>query len=146
MPFRLKFFKILFFSWLILNLSLVNVPIYAENCCSQKNATKSLELPEATIQAVNINAGAGWGIFNGSIFNGNKNYHITQLIISMTPIHDHHHMKHHHEESIQPRIYTVNIELPPITKGALSIPLANEDLHVHNFDWKILKIFGYQID
>ncbi|GKS68249.1 hypothetical protein W03_02530 [Nitrosomonas sp. PY1] len=124
-----------------------NVTVYAANCCQQANAKQSIELPETAIQELQIDAGFGWGIFSGSIYNGNKDYHITQVTISMTPIHGHghHHTEQEHQDTLyQARTYTIDTDIPPATKGALSMPLPNDLLHIHAFDWKIIKLNGYR--
>ncbi|WP_292995753.1 hypothetical protein [Nitrosomonas sp.] len=114
-----------------------------ESTC-HKHPSKWIELPDEAIQKLKIDAGFGWGIFSGTIYNGNENYHVTQLIVSMTPIHGHHHMDMHANMSHDPKTHQINLDLPPLSKGALSMPLASEDAHVHDFEWKIIKVMGYQ--
>lgn len=141
--------KYMFLLFLIVTTSLfANEPISAEKCCSPVESSKIIELPETAIKNLTINAGFGWGIFSGSIYNHDKDYHIKQLIISMIPIHGHGHGHHHNDHQITangPRIHTITIDLPPDSKGAISMPLPNEDLHIHGFDWKIIKADGYLI-
>lgn len=132
-------------SLLIAQSLFTSVTVYAANCCQQAGAKQSIELPETAIQELQIDAGFGWGIFNGSIYNGNKDYHITQVTISMVPIHGHgHHHMGHQDTLHQARTYTIDTDLPPVTKGALSMSLPNDLLHIHGFDWKIIKLTGYQ--
>jgi len=114
--------------------------------CTQPSDSRQscrVELPVEAIQKLKIDAGFGWGIFNGSIYNGNKNYHITQLTISMVPIHNHHHADMHASMSHEPRVHQIDLELPPATKGAISMPLPSEDIHIHDFKWEIIKVTGY---
>ena len=101
-------------------------------------------MPEKAIQKLKIDAGFGWGIFSGTIYNGNENYHVTQLIVSMVPIHGHHHMGMHAAMSHDPKIHHIDLELPPVSKGALSMPLTGDDVHVHDFKWEVIKVMGYQ--
>ncbi|MBA3757103.1 MAG: hypothetical protein H0X02_13165, partial [Nitrosomonas sp.] len=54
------------------------------NC--HEHQSKLIELPDEAIQKLKIDAGFGWGIFNGSIYNGNESYSVTQLTVSMVPI------------------------------------------------------------
>lgn len=117
----------------------------ARPCCQQSAAQESTmaELPHEVIQKLKIEAGFGWGIFSGSIFNGNEHYHLKQLVVSMTPIHDGHHM--HEDMSHEPRVHQIDLDIPPFSKGALSMPLPNDDAHVHDFKWHIIKVMGYQI-
>lgn len=115
-------------------------------CCQQSDSkqSRSIELPAEAIQKLKIDAGFGWGIFSGTIYNGSENYHVTQLVVSMEPIHGHHHMDMHATMSHDPKIHHIDLDLPPVSKGALSMPLANEDVHIHDFTWKIIKVMGYQ--
>ncbi len=106
-------------------------------------ANEVVELPQDAIHKLQIDAGFGWGIFSGTIYNGNDNYHITQLVVSMTPIHDHHHMHMHPNMSHDPKVHQINLDLPPSTKGALSMALPDDVADVHDFKWEILKVTGY---
>ena len=45
-----------------------------ESTC-HKHHSKLMELPDEAIQKLKIDAGFGWGIFSGTIYNGNENYH-----------------------------------------------------------------------
>lgn len=136
----------LLLSLLIVQPLFTSVTVYAADCCQQAGAKQSIELPETAIQKLQIDAGFGWGIFNGSIYNGNKDYHITQVTISMVPIHGHRHHHMEHQNTLhQARIYTIDTDIPPVTKGALSMSLPNDLLHVHGFDWKVIKLTGYQM-
>lgn len=131
-------------SLLITQSLFTSVTVYAANCCQQADAKQSIELPETAIQELQIDAGFGWGIFNGSIYNGNKDYYITQVTISMVPIHGHGHHHMEHQDTSQARTYTIDTDLPPVTKGALSMSLPSDLLHIHGFDWKVIKLTGYQ--
>lgn len=111
------------------------------SCCQPSDW---IELPKEAVQKLKIDAGFGWGIFSGTIYNGNENYHVTQLIVSMEPIHGHHHMDMHATMSHDPKTHHIDLDLPPVSKGALSMPLANEDVHIHDFKWEIIKVMGYQ--
>ena len=101
---------------------------------SQQQQPCSMELPEAAIRKLKIDAGFGWGIFSGSIYNGNENYHVTQLTVRMIPIHGHHHGEMHTTVPHDPKVHQINLDLPPLSKGALSMPLAAEDTHIHDFE------------
>jgi hypothetical protein len=101
------------------------------------------ELPQDAIRKLQIDAGFGWGIFSGTIYNGNDNYHITQLVVSMTPVHDHH---MHSNMSHDPKVHKIDLDLPPASKGSLSMALPNDVADAHNFDWEILKVTGYQVN
>lgn len=105
-----------------------------------------IELPQDAIQKLKIDAGFGWGIFSGTIYNGNDRYHITQLVVSMTPIHDHHHMHMHPNMSHDAKVHQIDLDLPPSSKGALSMALPNDVADVHDFKWEILKVTGYHVN
>ncbi|MBP6058812.1 MAG: hypothetical protein KA524_10435 [Nitrosomonas sp.] len=115
----------------------------SESTC-HKYQSKLIELPNEAIQKLKIDAGFGWGIFNGSIYNGNDSYSVTQLTVSMVPMHSHHHMGMHTTMSHEPKVHQINLQLPPLSKGALSMPLAEDDTHIHDFEWKIIKVMGYR--
>lgn len=104
----------------------------------------AIELPENIKDQLKIDAGFGWGIFNGNIYNGNSEYVITRLTISMEPIHDGHHIEMMADMSHEVKIHQIDLNLAPLTQGALSMVLHEEDAHVHNFKWEIIKVFGYK--
>ena len=116
-------------------------------CCetSSNNKTKSIVLSDEAIKKLVINAGFGWGIFNGSIYNGNNNYTVTQLIVSMTPIHDHH-MEMMEMSSHETKEYKIDLNLLPLSKGALSLAIDADDTHVHDFEWEIIQAVGHKTD
>ncbi|SEF71591.1 hypothetical protein SAMN05216334_10728 [Nitrosomonas ureae] len=127
--------------------ALTNESLTTPDCCRQSDAQhpNPIELPTEAIQQLKIDAGFGWGIFSGTIYNGNDHYHVTQLVVSMTPIHDHHQMHMHANMSHETKQHQINLELPPITKSALSMPLTGDDAHVHDFKWEIIRVMGYQV-
>ncbi|MCB1949163.1 hypothetical protein [Nitrosomonas sp.] len=114
---------------------------------AKANLPCAFELPAETIAKLKIEAGFGWGIFSGSIYNGNSEYTVTQLEVSMEPIHDHHTMEMTHAEhamSHEPKIKQINMNLLPLTKSAISMALDDDVVHVHDFKWKVLKAYGYK--
>lgn len=134
-----NFFRL--FIGLLLTLLIISSSVLADQPSSN---TKLIELPQGAIQKLKIDAGFGWGIFSGTIFNGNDNYHITQLVVSMTPVHDHHHM--HSNMSHDPKVHQIDLDLPPLSKGALSMALPNDVADAHDFKWEILKMTGYRVN
>ena len=107
--------------------------------------SEAIELPTEAINKLKIEAGFGWGIFSGTIYNGNHEYMITQLTVNMMPIHDDHmemmgHMSH------EPKTHKIDLNLAPLAKGALSMALEGDDTHVHDFDWEILQVLGHKIN
>lgn len=112
---------------------------------SFEDATKSVALPDEAIEKLAINAGFGWGIFSGSIHNGNRSYTVTQLIVSMTPIHDHH-MEMMEMSSHETKEYKIDLNLLPLSKTALSIAIDTNDAHIHDFEWRIIQVLGHKIN
>jgi len=114
-------------------------------CCetSSNKKTKSIVLPNEAINKLVINAGFGWGIFSGSIYNGNNNYTVTQLNVSMTPIHDHH-MEMMEMSSHETKEYKIDLNLLPLSKGALSLAIDADDTHIHDFEWEIIQAVGHK--
>lgn len=120
-------------------------------CVQQEDAMApcSYELPRDTIDQLKIDAGFGWGIFSGSIYNGDGMHLITRLVVSMEPIHDHHHMDmmgDMHVMSHETKIHEIKMNLPPLTKGALSMALPAEDAPIHDFKWEVVKVYGYAVE
>lgn len=108
-----------------------------------KDEINEIALPDDAINKLVINAGFGWGIFSGNIYNGNSNYTLTQLIVSMTPIHDQHsEMSTMSSNAIKK--YTIKLNLQPLSKGALSLAIDADNMHAHDFDWEIIKAMGYK--
>lgn len=103
----------------------------------------SVQLPTDAIAKLQINAGFGWGIFSGTIYNGNSEYLITQMTVHMTPIHDHH-MEMMGDMSHEPKAHKINLNLRPLSKSALSMALEGDDTHVHDFEWEILQVLGHK--
>ncbi len=133
----------------LLALAITSQTIYANQSLNQyeqlpESTPQSTTLPNDVIQKLNIDAGFGWGIFNGTIYNGNGDYFITQLTISMTPIHDDHHMEMHANMSHETKQHQIDLKLPPLSKGALSMALTGDDTHVHDFEWEVVEAAGYK--
>jgi len=136
-------------AWLTLSQSAIASDSPASPKCCQQSANAAIaliELPQDAIQKLKIDAGFGWGIFSGTIYNGNDNFHITQLVVSMTPVHDHHHMHMHANMSHDAKVHHIDLDLPPLSKGALSMALPDDVAGVHDFNWEILKVTGYPVN
>lgn len=108
--------------------------------CYEEN---SVQLPADAIAKLQIEAGFGWGIFSGTIYNGNSEYLITQMTVHMTPIHDHH-MEMMGDMSHEPKAHKIDMSLRPLSKSALSMALEGDDTHVHDFEWEILQVLGHK--
>jgi hypothetical protein len=138
---REKFFRLL--AGLLLALLIASSNTQADQPPSN---AELIELPEDAIQKLKIDAGFGWGIFSGTIYNGNDHFHIKQLVVSMTPVHDHHHMHMHANMSHDPKVHDIDLDLPPLSKGALSMALPDDVVGAHDFKWEILKVTGYPVN
>ncbi len=138
--------RILLLSALIVSHSVVAKEATTPAPCDESAAQQPclVELPQQAIQNLKIDAGFGWGIFSGTIYNGNADYHITQLVVSMTPIHDDHHMHMHAHMSHEAKVHRINLDLPPSSKGALSMALPDDVADAHDFKWEILQVTGYR--
>lgn len=103
----------------------------------------NVQLPTDAIAKLQIDAGFGWGIFSGTIYNGNSEYLITQMTVHMTPIHDHH-MEMMGDMLHEPKAHKIDLNLRPLSKSALSMALEGDDTHVHDFKWEILQVLGHK--
>ena len=130
--------------------SVANQPVksLASSCVDDAQVscheTSSVQLPADAIAKLQIDAGFGWGIFSGTIYNGNSEYLVTQLTVNMTPIHDHH-MKMMGNMSHESKAHKIDLSLAPLSKTALSMALKGDDTHVHDFEWEILQVLGHKI-
>ncbi len=118
----------------------------AQDLCRKRMSSsprKNIKLPETAIGNLQIEAGFGWGIFSGSIYNANKDITITKLIVSMVPVHGPH--MHHTDMSQEPREYVIETNLLPLSKSALSVALTKKDAPIHEFEWGITQAFGYKL-
>ncbi len=118
----------------------------AQDLCRKKMSNsprKNIKLPQTAIGNLQIEAGFGWGIFSGSIYNANKDIAITKLIVSMVPVHGPH--MHHADMSHEPREYVIETNLLPLSKSALSVALTKKDAPIHEFNWRITQAFGYKL-
>ncbi|MCX7184427.1 MAG: hypothetical protein NTW90_04180 [Nitrosospira sp.] len=78
--------------------------------------------------------GSGYGVFSGSIYNGNGDYTVTQVTILLTPI-----------PAGSPLItseYNIDVTVQPLTKSALSVALISDV--TREFSWSLTKARGYK--
>ena len=110
--------------------------------CAQLSAhpNKELEIFSAeVVERITIDAGFGWGIFGGSVYNGNSDYTITQITVKLTP------SQIIGTSSASPLIaeqYHIDITVPPLTKAALSMPLDADG--TLEFLWELVQVQGYR--
>lgn len=100
--------------------------------------TEELDLPPNALARLDVSAGFGWGIFSGTIFNGNKDYAITGITVLLTPPTN--------NKSAQTlgsgSEYDIALALEPLTKGSLSMPVPSDN--TLEYTWKITKARGYK--
>ncbi len=92
------------------------------------------------VEKITIDAGFGWGVFGGSVYNGNSDYTITQITVKLTP------SQIIGTSSTSPLVaerYHIDITVPPLTKAALSMPLDADG--TLEFLWELVQVQGYRV-
>ena len=123
-------------------ISLIGLLLLVIAECAQLSAhpNKDLEIFSAeVVERITIDAGFGWGIFGGSVYNGNSDYTITQITVKLTP------SQIIGTSSASPLIaeqYHIDITVPPLTKAALSMPLDADG--TLEFLWELVQVQGYR--
>ena len=124
------------------HISLIGLLLLVIAECAQLSAhpNKELEIFSAeVVERITIDAGFGWGIFGGSVYNGNSDYTITQITVKLTP------SQIIGTSSASPLIaeqYHIDITVPPLTKAALSMPLDADG--TLEFLWELVQVQGYR--
>jgi hypothetical protein len=112
-----------------------------EGGCEQRLenvGTEELDLPSDALKKLVVHAGFGWGIFSGTIFNGNKDYTVTGITVLLTPATS-------SKSELIPsngREYEIALALKPLAKGSLSMPVPSDN--TLEYTWKITKARGYK--
>lgn len=101
---------------------------------------KRVALPSEAINKLKIDAGFGWGIFNGSIYNGNDDYVIEKVIIKLIPSQI---VGTSSETPLDIKEYTVDVDVPPLSKGALSMFLDSDG--TQEFEWRLINVMGRKL-
>lgn len=104
----------------------------------EKMKLHGIPLPPDALDKLIIHAGFGYGIFSGSIYNGNSEYTVTQITVLLTPTGK---MKPA-EASVDGKEYDIDLTVPPLTKSALSMPILSDN--TQEYSWKITKASGYR--
>lgn len=97
-----------------------------------------IDLPADALAKVIVHAGFGWGIFSGSLYNGNRNYALTQITVELTPAKK----SNAAEAPAEGREYTIALAVQPIAKAALSLPIPSDN--TLEYSWKITKARGFK--
>lgn len=98
-------------------------------------------LPSAALDKLKIDAGFGWGIFNGSIYNGNDDYAIEQVIIKLIPSQI---VGTTSETPLETKEYSIEVTVPPLSKSALSMVLDSDG--TQEFEWHLVNVLGRKIN
>jgi hypothetical protein len=100
-----------------------------------------ITLPSDAVNKIKIAAGFGWGIFNGSFYNGNKNYAIEQVIIKLIPSQI---AGTSSEMPFETKEYNIDMKVLPLSKGALSMVLDSDG--TREFEWRLANILRRKIN
>ena len=114
------------------------------NVCSQLPASGKpgdYELPQGAFEKLVVHAGFGWGIFSGTIYNGNSDYAVTSVTVRLSP-------RTTGNGKSEARLpdgndYDIELNVPPLSKSALSMPIPSDN--TLEYSWKIAKAKGYKI-
>lgn len=109
----------------------------AAHSCLEKFPEKGLQdenLAAEALGKLDADGGSGYGIFSGSIYNGNSDYTVTQVTILLTPIPA--------GSPLITREYNIDVTVQPLTKGALSVALISDGSR--EFSWSLTKARGYK--
>lgn len=113
----------------------------AKKACREKfpdTKFQDMELPPGALGKLIIHAGFGYGIFSGSIYNGNSDYTVTQITILLAPMR----RKEAAGASVDDKQYEIDLSLQPLTKGALSMPITSDN--TLEYSWKLATARGYK--
>ena len=102
-------------------------------------ATDEINLPPDALAKLVVHAGFGWGIFSGTLYNGNSDYVITQITVLLTPMRK----SNVAEAPAEGREYNIALAVQPLTKAALSMPIPSDN--TLEYSWKIVKARGFKI-
>lgn len=104
-----------------------------------KKGPSDSEVPASVVNQLDGRAGmTSYGYFRGTIYNGNKEWTITQMTIILAP-------KSKGKSAAEishPREYNVDVTAPPLTDVKFSVSADNTS--AGEFDWTITKARGYR--
>jgi hypothetical protein len=118
-----------------------NTTSATEGGCEQRLenvGTEELDLPADALGRLDVSAGFGWGIFSGTIYNGNKDYALTGVTVRLTPATN----NKSEPTPSSGREYDIALALEPLAKGSLSMPVPSDN--TLEYTWKITKARGYK--
>lgn len=98
----------------------------------------SAQLPPGALGRLDAHGGFGYGIFSGTLHNGNSEYTVTQVTVLITP-----------SGKLIPtgqsetgREYNLPLALKPNSTASLSMLLPSD--HAQEYSWKITRACGYK--
>lgn len=94
-------------------------------------------LPPDVLGKLIVHAGFGYGIFSGSLYNGNNDYTVTGITVLLTPG-----KKNSADASADGKEYEIDLTVQPFSKSALSMPIPSDN--TQEYLWKITKARGYK--
>ena len=100
--------------------------------------SKEVDLPSDALNKLVVHAGFGWGIFSGTIYNGNKDYALTGVTVLLAPAAN----DKPGQTLSNGREYNIALALEPLAKGSLSMPVPSDN--TLEYTWKITKARGYK--
>lgn len=96
------------------------------------------EVPANVVSQLDGRAGYSYGYFEGTIYNGNKDWTITQLTIVLTPKQKDKSLDQTHRA----KEYNVNVTIPPLINTKFIESVASDGSN--EFDWHISSARGYK--
>lgn len=96
------------------------------------------EVPANVVSQLDGRAGYSFGYFKGAIYNGNKDWTITQLTIALTPKSK----DKSPDQTRRAKEYNVNVTIPPLMNVEFIESVASDDSN--GFDWHISSARGYK--
>ena len=117
-----------------------NEPGEARNACDAqtKHQRADRKLPTDALEKLAVHAGFGWGIFSGTVYNGNKDYTVTRITVRLTPTE---YGKPSAESGIG-KEYDIELDLAPLSKTSLSMPIPTDN--ALEYAWKVAKAHGHK--
>jgi hypothetical protein len=104
-----------------------------------KGRAEDTPLPPAAFEKLVIQAGFGWGIFSGTLYNGNSDYTVTGVTVRLTPLAK---GNVNAGDSSGGNEYDLELNVEPLSKTALSMPVPSDN--TLEYSWKITKARGYK--
>lgn len=96
------------------------------------------DLPADAFGKLVTHAGFGYGVFSGTIYNGNSDYTVTQVTIAIAPAGP----KKAAGVSVGSKEYNIELTVQPLAKGALSMPIPSDN--TLEYSWSVVKGRGYK--